>query len=708
MPNDADAPSDKPAPAGETSAAEQSSTPALSAQAHRLLASISHAIRTPLSGIVGAASLLAEGDVSDEGMRHLKLLKRSANSLLYLMSDVLDLFRIESGELRPRLSQTTPKLVVDDLVSTLSEFCERTNTKLVVEDAGLDAQAIRTDGKRVARAIAALARALIRRFDPAHLRIRPRIVDCPEIGPCLDCDLLMPLPADQAEGFGGLDVFQESAAPQESGDDSLEVWVSVKLIRLMGGLGREFYDQKAGAWCLRLAVPVEYSESSRAEAVQERLEGSVLLVMPPSEQRRSVEEVVRTLELELLIAESGQDALRMLLTDTPAEPRKRLLLIGDALADVTGSELVQLVRRLPMLRRVGIGAIGKGVDEPALFHLPTPVRQQHLQEALTAAFADKAPFDAKREASSKGSNPRQTRVIANDGAASGAKDSASSTRVLIVEDHPVNCMIVSAMLKRLGCEVDEVTNGEDAVQRAASGEFDLIFMDYELPKLNGIEATRRIRESMGAGSQVPIIALSGHAFDSDRQAFLDAGMNDHLAKPVTPEALSGILDLWTDNRTTVRVPLNASRNKEEAKPRRARQRAERQEQADQSGSDKPTTVVDMDFLSAFERTTSRDVVSSSLTSFISYAQEDMQGLIEAIARKDSASIMRGAQRLGGAADSIGARELRETCKLLESAARSEQQALFSEALAKIKEGLASLEGGLRDAGYLGDAARKKS
>jgi|GEM_PF-5222767 len=677
-----------------TDAARGVSTGALGPDAHRLLASISHAIRTPLSGIIGAVSLLQESEVSDDGKRHLRLLRSSANSLLFLMSDVLDLFRLESGELHPRISTTTPRKIMDDVVRSLRTQAERLGVNVVVDDAGLDQQPIRTDGKRIGRAMSCIARELMRSSGGKGLSIRAELNKDDELGSYFQCDVEIGLNQDKV--FHGIGAFSEDASEPMRGDGALEVWLSARLIELLGGRGaeREVSTGNGRMWRVEFKVPLGEVAPEESQA-HVALEGSVVVVMQRSPSLTSVEDAARKLGLEVHVATSGQDALRILLGSFAHRTGPLSLIVDEELGDMSGTAFVEVVRQIPDLAEIDVTGIGSGISGRLCCRIEKPVRQQHLQDALIACAKRSAEAD-KQVSAEQRVEPRDTRVLSRE---AQGEDERSSQRVLVAEDHPVNRMIVREMVSRLGYTVDEAVNGREAVEMALNGKYALVFMDFEMPELDGIEATKLIREGVGANAEVPIVALSGHAFDSDRDAFLEAGMNDHLPKPVTPLALRAILDRWTDGKATVRVPESASRNREEPKQRRARVRSEEIQQNDEA---RESRVLDREFLGAFEKTTSRSVVTKSLKSFIEYAEEDVKQLLDAISRKDTAALLNGAQRLGGAAASIGASELRETCKRLADTAMKDQQALFGGALDQVRAGLRTLENGLKEAGYLSD------
>ena len=132
------------------------------------------------------------------------------------------------------------------------------------------------------------------------------------------------------------------------------------------------------------------------------------------------------------------------------------------------------------------------------------------------------------------------------GAELDARVVAIRSRVLLVEDDFVNQRVACALLERLGCEVEVADDGARAIEKARDGEFDLIFMDCHMPRVDGLEATRRIIENGGRGARTPIVALTANAMSGDRRACLEAGMVDHVSKPVSGDDLQRVLLLYAD------------------------------------------------------------------------------------------------------------------------------------------------------------------
>jgi CheY-like chemotaxis protein len=131
-------------------------------------------------------------------------------------------------------------------------------------------------------------------------------------------------------------------------------------------------------------------------------------------------------------------------------------------------------------------------------------------------------------------------------------------RVLVVEDNPINCVVIRRLVERLGHEVDLVTDGDSAVQRVQDSLCDLVLMDVNMPGLDGLEATRRIRKLMGPSANIPVLALTASSLADDREACMQAGMNDYLSKPISLDALRDAIDLWTDSNCGMQAEAPAA------------------------------------------------------------------------------------------------------------------------------------------------------
>jgi CheY-like chemotaxis protein len=194
--------------------------------------------------------------------------------------------------------------------------------------------------------------------------------------------------------------------------------------------------------------------------------------------------------------------------------------------------------------------------------LVKPIRAEDLHDAITTLWREQGTEAARRLVT------RHT--IAEARAAARAKNAGSAAiatngpvlhrklSVLLAEDNVVNQKVASRMLAKLGCTVDFAANGADAVEMVGRSRYDLVFMDCQMPEMDGYEATRQIRERMLGAGHLPIVAMTANALQSDREACLEAGMDDYVAKPVRVEAIDAALHRWVPDRPEVAQPRDAA------------------------------------------------------------------------------------------------------------------------------------------------------
>jgi two-component system sensor histidine kinase/response regulator len=188
-----------------------------------------------------------------------------------------------------------------------------------------------------------------------------------------------------------------------------------------------------------------------------------------------------------------------------------------------------------------------GLDDASESHLETldadaalarPVRRRVLVEALESLLGGGAAESAARPA-----------------AVEEAEAVACSGRVLLAEDNPVNTMVAVTVLQAMGCDVDTVTNGADAVEAVTNGAYDVVLMDVHMPQMDGLEATRRIRASNGPGARTPILAMTADATAEDQDTCLAAGMDDFISKPINIDHFAGVVAGWIGRRSADEAEL---------------------------------------------------------------------------------------------------------------------------------------------------------
>jgi len=489
------------------------------------LANMSHEIRTPMNGVLGMVELLRSTPMNERQQRMVDTLHGSAESLLFLINDVLDVSKIEAGKLELDVLDFSPRKAAEDVALLFAERAQQKGVELILMVAPEVPELVSADGHRFRQVLNNLVSNAVKFTAAGAIRI--------DLNASVDAEgvRLMARVEDSGIGIPGHvmpNLFQafaqaDSSMARRYGGTGLGLAISRELVNLMGGELNAESEEGHGA-VFQFDIRAELRAPAQIPAVPPLRVG---VVGGHPLQRSALLSQIEALGSEAV----GFDDEAALEAAVASGAGVELLLVDGVLSGDVGharfERLKPLAPRLIALTRVRspsdeADARQSGVE----FCLAKPVLQAELLGAL------------------------QGRLTAT-GAARSASTPALRTdaRVLVAEDHPVNAEIVCALLGECGCRVTVARNGREAVAAYQSGAFDLVFMDIQMPEMDGIEATQRIRaiERDSGHDRVPIVALTANALRDDRSAAMVAGMDDYLTKPVTGERLRGALAHWLKN-----------------------------------------------------------------------------------------------------------------------------------------------------------------
>ena len=641
------------------------------------LANMSHEFRTPMNGVIGAAGLLLDTELTAEQQQYAQIVRSSGEALLKVINDILDFSRIEARKLLLETADFDLHRVLEDAVAVLAIKASEKTIELTCEVEAGTPWLLRGDSGRVRQVLVNLVGNAVKFTPQGEVAVRVRLEAEEEHTATLRfmvSDTGIGFRQDRAASLFEPFVQADGSSTRRYAGTGLGLTISKQLVEMMSGrVGAESEEGKGSTFWFTAVFEKQPRPSVPLVAAQPSLQNAKVLVVDDSPTNRSlVRRILNSWGCRAEEASDGPSALAILHRAAQAADPFQITLLDRSLPGMDGEELGRQIAADPQLKDIALllmTGLGRQSDSSRLRkigfrgHISKPVWEHTLREVLLALSSNANETTPPAVAAL----PQPVVVQEN-----------RQARILLAEDNSTSQTVAAAMLKKLGHKAHLVTNGVEALQALRDADYDLVFMDCGMPEMDGYEATRRIRgqEAGTRNPNIPIIAITADAMTGDREKCLQAGMDDYLAKPVDPRQLADILQKW----------LNRPANSGQVKP-----------PVDEIPTGREVTFNEADLLARLME--DKGLAGKVVSSFLSDAPRQLRALKKMADAGDADGARLQAHTLKGAAATVSAEALRALCFEAQEAAASRELSRVVALLPRLEEQLERLKTTLKQSGW---------